>query len=239
VVHFRSGLRALKSEASRFSTLALTLGSYDLGAANLARAAHDFVRNRGNRAVKCWIAERPFIPQIEKSLRPTEHVPRGTDVSFADGWHPGLNGPEQRACPQPDPPTPCHQTAGLRLRLHLDSGRTVALDLRAHPHLDFGYAVTSHSSQGQTADRVLVHIDVERAGEQLVNRRLAYVAISRGRYDAQIYTNDKAADMERPCQVSLFCSIFPSLQHGRWPCSSTRSSAAVESPRFAPRRSPP
>jgi ATP-dependent exoDNAse (exonuclease V) alpha subunit len=25
-----------------------------------------------------------------------------------------------------------------------------------------------------------------------VNRRLAYVAISRGRFDAQIYTNDKA-----------------------------------------------
>jgi ATP-dependent exoDNAse (exonuclease V) alpha subunit len=52
--------------------------------------------------------------------------------------------------------------------------------------------VTSHSSQGQTADRVLVHVDIERAGEQLVNRRLAYVAVSRGRYDAQIYTNDKA-----------------------------------------------
>ena len=78
------------------------------------------------------------------------------------------------------------------LRLRLDSGRTVALNLREHPHLDYGYAVTSHSSQGQTADRVLVHIDLERAGEQLVNRRLAYVAISRGRYDAQIYTNDKA-----------------------------------------------
>ena len=78
------------------------------------------------------------------------------------------------------------------MRLRLDSGRTVALNLRAHPHLDYGYAVTSHSSQGQTADRVLVHIDMQRAGEQLVNRRLAYVAISRGRYDAQIYTNDKA-----------------------------------------------
>jgi hypothetical protein len=51
--------------------------------------------------------------------------------------------------------------------------------------------VTTHSSQGQTAGRVLVHVETERAGEQLVNRRLAYVAVSRGRYDAQIYTDDK------------------------------------------------
>src|SRR6266851_5785757 len=48
------------------------------------------------------------------------------------------------------------------LRLRLDSDRTVALNLREHPHLDYGYAVTSHGSQGQTADRVLVHIDLER-----------------------------------------------------------------------------
>lgn len=46
-------------------------------------------------------------------------------------------------------------------------------------HLDFGYVVTSHSSQGQAADRVLV------------NRRSANVAMSRGRCDAQIYTNNK------------------------------------------------
>ena len=32
----------------------------------------------------------------------------------------------------------------------------------------------------------------EQAGEKLVNRRLAYVAVSRGRHDAQIYTNDKS-----------------------------------------------
>src|SRR5260370_31530544 len=51
--------------------------------------------------------------------------------------------------------------------------------------------MTSHSSQGQTADRVLVHVDTEQAGEKRVSRRLAYVAVSRGRYDAQIYTNDK------------------------------------------------
>jgi ATP-dependent exoDNAse (exonuclease V) alpha subunit len=78
------------------------------------------------------------------------------------------------------------------LQLRLDSGRTVAFNIKENTHLDYGYAVTSHSSQGQTADRVLVHIDTEQAGEKLVNRRLAYVAVSRGRYDAQIYTNDKS-----------------------------------------------
>ena len=77
------------------------------------------------------------------------------------------------------------------LQLRLDSGRTVAFNIKENPHLDYGYAVTSHSSQGQTADRVLVHVDTEQAGEKLVNRRLAYVAVSRGRYDAQVYTNDK------------------------------------------------
>ncbi len=82
--------------------------------------------------------------------------------------------------------------AGGNLQLRMDSGRSVAFNVKEHPHLDHGYAVTSHSSQGQTADRVLVHVDTEQAGEKLVNRRLAYVAVSRGRYDAQIYTNDKS-----------------------------------------------
>jgi conjugative relaxase-like TrwC/TraI family protein len=77
------------------------------------------------------------------------------------------------------------------LRIRLDSGRAIAFNIRKNPHLDYGYAVTSHSSQGQTADRVLIHVDTERGGEKLVNRRLAYVAVSRARYDAQIYTNDK------------------------------------------------
>ncbi len=63
-------------------------------------------------------------------------------------------------------------------------------NIREHPHLDYGYAVTSHSSQGATVDRVLVHVDTEHAHEQLINSRLAYVSVSRGRYDAQIYTND-------------------------------------------------
>jgi hypothetical protein len=33
------------------------------------------------------------------------------------------------------------------------ANREVEIDSVKHPHLDHGYAVTSHSSQGQTADR--------------------------------------------------------------------------------------
>jgi len=78
---------------------------------------------------------------------------------------------------------------GGRLHLRLDSGRSVAVQAHAQPHLDYGYALTSHSAQGQTADRVLVHVEADQS-PALVNRRLAYVAVSRGRFDAQIYTDD-------------------------------------------------
>jgi ATP-dependent exoDNAse (exonuclease V) alpha subunit len=76
------------------------------------------------------------------------------------------------------------------LQVLLDSGHHAQFNVREHPHVDYGYAVTSHSSQGATADRVLVHVDTEQAHEQLINSRLAYVAVSRGQFDAQIYTND-------------------------------------------------
>lgn len=83
-----------------------------------------------------------------------------------------------------------HVDSEGNLKLRLDSGREIELASREHPHLDYGYAVTSHSSQGLTADRVLVHVDTEAAHENLVNTRLAYVSISRARDDAQIFTND-------------------------------------------------
>ncbi len=76
------------------------------------------------------------------------------------------------------------------LQIRFDSGREARFNIREHPHLDYGYAVTSHSSQGATADRVLVHVDTAQAHEKLINSRLAYVSVSRGRYDAQIYTNN-------------------------------------------------
>jgi hypothetical protein len=61
-----------------------------------------------------------------------------------------------------------------RLSLKMDAGRAIELDPRKHPHLDHGYAVTSHCSQGQTADRVLIHVDTELGAKDLLNSRMAY-----------------------------------------------------------------
>ena len=45
------------------------------------------------------------------------------------------------------------------LRVRLDFGEDAEFNIRENPHFDYGYAVTSHSSHGATADRVLVHVD--------------------------------------------------------------------------------
>jgi conjugative relaxase-like TrwC/TraI family protein len=76
------------------------------------------------------------------------------------------------------------------LKLRMDSGREVEFNVWQMPHLDYGYAVTSHSSQGQTADRVLVHVDSSQAHGELLNSRMAYVSVSRAQFDVQMYTND-------------------------------------------------
>jgi len=77
------------------------------------------------------------------------------------------------------------------LNLNMDSGRSLQIDPKKHPHLDYGYAMTSHSSQGQTASRVLIHVDTELAAKGLLNNRMAYVSVSRGAHDAQIFTDDR------------------------------------------------
>ena len=59
-------------------------------------------------------------------------------------------------------------------------------------------------------------VDTAGPGEQLVNRRLAYVAVSRGRYDAQIYTNDKSQLGEA---LSREVSHRSAIEHGRGPAS--------------------
>jgi ATP-dependent exoDNAse (exonuclease V) alpha subunit len=117
----------------------------------------------------------------------------------------------------------------------MDSGREVRFNIREHPHLDHGYAVTSHRSQGQTADRVLIHVDTDKS-ELLVNNRFAYVSVSRGQYDARIYTNDRSelgrnfsrdnsqrAATETPEQQPAVPKIEPASARGGCPTKEEQS----------------
>lgn len=80
-----------------------------------------------------------------------------------------------------------------KFTVSLGPDRVVTFDPQRFPHLDHGYAVTSYSSQGKTMDRVLVNAETTET-DLLVNQRMAYVAVSRARLDARIYT-DCAADL--------------------------------------------
>jgi len=114
------------------------------------------------------------------------------------------------------------------MRLKLSRGRSIDFDSQRIPHLDHGYAVTSYSSQGQTAERVLIHVDTELGARDLLNNRMAYVAVSRGQWDAQIFTNDRgklsqalSLDVSHPSAhkpeqaiVSMQQNIAPSPAHG-------------------------
>jgi conjugative relaxase-like TrwC/TraI family protein len=71
----------------------------------------------------------------------------------------------------------------------LESEKTVAFDPKQMRHFDHGYAMTSYSAQGLTAERVLLNID-SNMHPDLINSRLAYVSVSRAEHDAQVYTND-------------------------------------------------
>ena len=79
-----------------------------------------------------------------------------------------------------------------KARLRIDNGREISAAIDRLKHIDYGYASTSHSSQGSTVDRVIVNIDTLRSVE-LVNRKQFYVSISRARHAATIYTDDRSA----------------------------------------------
>jgi hypothetical protein len=99
------------------------------------------------------------------------------------------------------------EIADGKMTIRLDKKREVIVKLDQFRHLDHGYAVTSHSSQGQTVNRVLVNAETMET-DLLLNQRMAYVAISRARFEARIYTDSlkdlgPAFNRERNKEIGL------------------------------------
>ena len=71
----------------------------------------------------------------------------------------------------------------------VDGKRQVELPADGPLHLDHAYATTIHSSQGTTADRVLIDVATK---SRTTTQDVYYVAISRARHEARVYTDDLA-----------------------------------------------
>lgn len=67
------------------------------------------------------------------------------------------------------------------------TGRRIELPADRPLHLEHAYATTVHSAQGLTAERVLIEA---RTDSRTTARDVYYVAISRARHEARIYTDD-------------------------------------------------
>jgi ATP-dependent exoDNAse (exonuclease V) alpha subunit len=70
-----------------------------------------------------------------------------------------------------------------------DGKRRVELPADRPLHIDHAYATTVHASQGTTAERVLIDATTR---SRTTSQDVYYVAISRARQEARIYTDDLA-----------------------------------------------
>ena len=92
------------------------------------------------------------------------------------------------------------------MQVRLDSGRTIAFELKDYAHLDHGYAATIHKAQGVTVDRVHV---LATPG---LDRHAAYVALSRHREAVALhYGRD---DFARQRQADPYSLPRPLQGHG-------------------------
>jgi conjugative relaxase-like TrwC/TraI family protein len=105
-----------------------------------------------------------------------------------------------------------------RISARLDNNRLVEFSASEHRHFDHGYAVTSHSSQGLTAERVLVNADTG-VHPDLLNSRFGYVSISRASHEATLFTDDMtklsphlSADVSKTSALEV--SQTPSIAQG-------------------------
>ena len=86
------------------------------------------------------------------------------------------------------------QTSELTVKL--DSGKSVRFSIDEYDHIRLGYAVTTHKSQGMTADNTYVLL-----GGGMQDRELSYVQVSRAKDATRLYT-DKVEAGEKLREIS-------------------------------------
>lgn len=75
-----------------------------------------------------------------------------------------------------------------RVVLEGDKGRQVELDTASAMFVGLAYASTVHSAQGLTCDKVLINLETQ---SRTTAKDVYYVAISRARHAAEIFTDNR------------------------------------------------
>ena len=127
--------------------------------------------------------------------------------------------------------------------LQLQGREPIAASLKAHRHWDYGYAGTVHLSQAKTADRALIHAESYRAN--VVHMRSAYVAVSRGRLNVRIYTDnpqklrqavtDRSGAKAAAMDLSAIKAGQATVVAAQRPMTPTHATSMAPQPAIAPR----
>lgn len=93
------------------------------------------------------------------------------------------------------------------LLVKMENGEAKLVSNKDLKHTDHAYCMTSHKGQGTTVDSVIIHINSEHR-DSMVNKTMAYVAISRAKSEVSIVTNDeveaqKAIEREYKKDIAL------------------------------------
>ena len=80
-------------------------------------------------------------------------------------------------------------SGGIEFTVKMDAGDAVIFDVGQYAHLDHGYAMSVHKSQGVTADNVAVLLS-----ESMTDREWSYVALSRHRKRLRVFVPEGASE---------------------------------------------
>jgi hypothetical protein len=71
-------------------------------------------------------------------------------------------------------------------------GQDIKIDIKEYRNIDYGYATTTHKSQGMTAE----HVHIYAEADTMQNFNSGYVEATRAKEDVYLYVNDKDAVIE-------------------------------------------
>ena len=86
---------------------------------------------------------------------------------------------------------------GSRMSVRLDSGEKVTVQPHAFPHMQLGYAATTHKAQGATTQKAFV-----LGGGAMQSRELSYVQASRAKQETHVFAtqSENGDDMAKLAQ---------------------------------------